>query len=40
MQKDSVGFPVFNSQDIFDIIYQGNSDKIADPPIAAMTSDT
>ena len=28
MQKDSVGFPVFNSQDIFDIIYQGNSDKI------------
>lgn len=30
MQKDSVGFPVFNSQDIFDIIYQGNSDKIFD----------
>ena len=28
MQKDSVGFPVFNSQDIFDIIYQGKSDKI------------
>lgn len=30
MQKDSVGFPVFNSQDIFDLIYQGNSDKIFD----------
>lgn len=28
MQKDSVGFPVFNSQDIFNIIYQGDSDKI------------
>ena len=28
MQKDSIGFPVFNSQDLFDIIYQGNSDKI------------
>lgn len=28
MQKDSVGFPVFTSQDIFNIIYQGNSDKI------------
>jgi DNA polymerase III alpha subunit len=28
MQKDSVGFPVFTSQDIFDLIYQGNSDKI------------
>jgi DNA polymerase III alpha subunit len=28
MQKDLVGFPVFNSQDIFDIIYQGHSDKI------------
>lgn len=28
MQKDSVGFPVFNSQDVFDLIYQGNSDKI------------
>jgi len=30
MQKDSVGFPVFTSQDIFDLIYQGNSDKIFD----------
>lgn len=30
MQKDSMGFPVFNSQDIFNIIYQGNSDKIFD----------
>lgn len=28
MQKDSVGFPVFTSQDIFDIIYQGDTDKI------------
>jgi DNA polymerase III alpha subunit len=30
MQKDSVGFPVFSSQDIFNLIYQGNSDKIFD----------
>lgn len=30
MYKDKVGFPVFNSQDIFDIIYQGKSDKITD----------
>jgi DNA polymerase III alpha subunit len=28
MQKDSVGFPIFNSQDIFNLIYQGSSDKI------------
>lgn len=28
MQKDSVGFPVFNNQDVYDLIYQGNSDKI------------
>ena len=28
MQKDSVGFPIFNSQDIFNLIYQGRSDKI------------
>lgn len=30
MYKDIVGFPVFNSQDIFDMIYQGHSDKITE----------
>jgi DNA polymerase III alpha subunit len=30
MYKDNVGFPIFNSQDVFDMIYQGKSDKIMD----------
>jgi DNA polymerase III alpha subunit len=30
MYKDKVGFPVFNSKDIFDIIYQGKSDSITE----------
>ena len=30
MYKDKVGFPVFNSQDVFDMIYQGRSDKITE----------
>ncbi len=30
MHKSKVGFPIFNSQDIFDLIYNGRSDIIAD----------